>query len=90
MGSRHLQLASWTLSGRGGWEIQSVQGPSTYTITDGTRTRTVHVNRLRPQTQLTSSHSSTPRGSHWEAPSIEYDVIDMGLDVPGEAALSHT
>ena len=72
------------LKWEGGWEIQSVQGPSTYTITDGTRTRTVHVNRLRPRTQLTSSHSSTPRGNHWEAPSIEHDVIDTGLDVPGE------
>ena len=35
----------------GGWEIQSIQGPATYTITDGTRTKTVHVNRLRPRTQ---------------------------------------
>ena len=42
-GFHHLQLASWTLS-EGGWEIQSVQEPSTYTITDGTRTKTVHVN----------------------------------------------
>ena len=32
------------LKWEGGWKIQSVQGPSTYTITDGTRTRTVHVN----------------------------------------------
>ena len=72
------------LKWEGGWEIQSVQGSSTYTITDGTRTRTVHVNQLRPRTQLTSSHSSTPRGNHWAAPSIEDDVIDTGLDVPGE------
>ena len=64
----------------GGWEIESIQWPATYTITDGTRTKTVHINRLRPRTQ--PSNCSTSRESNWEAPSIEHDVIDT--DVPRE------
>ena len=53
----------------GGWEIQSIQGPATYTITDGTRTKTVHENRLCPRTQFGESNL--------QAPSIEHDVIDV-------------
>ena len=30
----------------GGWIVQTVQGPTTYVITDGKRHRTVHINRL--------------------------------------------
>ena len=35
----------------GKWRIQSIQGPTTYTITDGDRTRTVHINCLRHRIQ---------------------------------------
>ena len=35
----------------GEWIIRSVQSPVTYTIHDGTRTKTVHINRLRPRLQ---------------------------------------
>ena len=56
----------------GGWKIKAIQGPTTYTITDGRRTKTVHVNRLRIQTQFTSDSTTSP----WEAPSIEHEVID--------------
>ena len=69
----------------GGWEIQNIQGPVTYTITYGTRTKTVHVNRLRPRTQLTplvTNSGTTRTEAVWEAPSIEHDVIDT--DVPRE------
>ena len=31
----------------GAWEIVTVHGPTTCTITDGTRIKTVHVNRIR-------------------------------------------
>jgi len=35
----------------GGWVIQSVQSPITYTINDKRRTKTVHINRLGPRIQ---------------------------------------
>ena len=69
---------------KGGWKIQSVQGPATYTITDGTITKTVHVNQLRPQMLATPSHSNTASEANWEAPSIEHDEIDSGVPVCGE------
>ena len=43
----------------GGWKIKTVQGPTTYTIADGTRTKTVHVNQLCLQTQPTTDNSMT-------------------------------
>ena len=30
----------------GDWEVKTVNGPTTYTISDGKRTKVVHVNRL--------------------------------------------
>ena len=68
----------------GGWKILSVQGPATYTITDGTTTKTVHVNRLRPQILATPSHNNTGSEANWEAPSIEHDEIDPDVPVCGE------
>ena len=35
----------------GGWTMKVMQGPITYTITDGKRDRTVHISRLRKQIQ---------------------------------------
>ena len=66
----------------GGWKIKTVQGPTTYTITDGRRTKTVHVNRLRIQNQPTSDSIATPEEHTWEAPSIEHEVIDT--EIPRE------
>ena len=31
--------------------MKAIQGPITYMITDGKRDRTIHINRLRKQTQ---------------------------------------
>ena len=31
-----------------GWTVKSVHSPTTYTISDGSRTKTVHINRLQP------------------------------------------
>ena len=61
-----------------------MQGPATYKITDGTTTKIVHVNRLRPQILVTPCHSNTASEANWEAPSIEHDEIDPGVPVPGE------
>ena len=38
----------------GQWKIQSIQGPTTYTITDGDRIKTVHINHIHPRIQPTA------------------------------------
>ena len=56
----------------------------TYTITDGDRTKIVHVNRIRPRLQPTSMSPNTdgpPAERNREAPSMEHHIID--LDEPG-------
>lgn len=62
----------------GGWKIKSVQNPTTYTISDGGRIKTVHINRLQPRVQAVDS--STPNQQlhrkNWEPPQIEHDVVD--------------
>ena len=77
------------LKWQGGWKIQSVQGPATYTITDGTTTKTVHVNQLRLQILATPSHSNTANEANWEAPSIEHDEIDQDVPVCREHTILH-
>ena len=64
------------------WEGGYIHGQPTYTITDGTRIKTVHVNRICPQTQLTSLSGTTQKEAVWKAQSIEHDVID--IHVPNE------
>ena len=39
----------------GGWTIKSVQSSTTYTISDGGRIKTVHINRLQPRVQAVDS-----------------------------------
>ena len=39
----------------GGWTIKSVQSPTTYTISDGGRIKTVHINCLHPRVQAVNS-----------------------------------
>ena len=43
----------------GKWVVQSVLSPVTYTICDGRRTKTVHINRLRPRLQFDTDISIT-------------------------------
>ena len=64
----------------GDWEVQTVNGPTTYTISDGKRTRTVHVNRLRPRIQpaLVSASPESRVVECWSPPSIEHEVVDVG------------
>ena len=64
----------------GEWKIQSIQGPTTYTIIDGDRTRTVYVNRICPWVQPTPVRVDTDKPlaeSNWEAPSIEHHTIAL-------------
>ena len=68
----------------GEWKIQSIQGPTTYTITDGDRTKTVHVNRIGPRLQptpMSPNIDGPPAERNWEAPSMEHHIIDF--DEPG-------
>ena len=61
----------------GEWVIQSVQSPVTYTISDGRRTKTVHINRLRPRLQAatdTTVVDQQPQQQTWEPPSIEHVI----------------
>jgi len=44
----------------GEWIIQTVVSPTTYTIHDGLRTKTVHIDRLRRRLQATTSSVPTP------------------------------
>ena len=63
----------------GDWEVQAVNGPATYTITDGKRTKTVHVNRLRSRIQpslRTAPESNMEKVSQWSPPSVEHVIVD--------------
>jgi len=63
----------------GDWEVQAVNGPATYTITDGKRTKTVHVNRLRSRIQSSLRVSVKPKMekiSQWSPPSFEHVIMD--------------
>ena len=70
----------WKLDPRweGKWVVHSIPGPTSYTITDGKRFRTVHVNRLQqriqpdaddPQSDVVTDHTT------WQPPSVEHQVI---------------
>jgi len=69
----------------GEWEIQTVNGPTTYTIFNGKQAKTVHINRLRPRVlpaQKTVEPDS-PMAVKWTPPSTEHEIIDA-------APLSHS
>lgn len=63
----------------GDYEVQTVNGPTTYTISDGKRTKTVHVNRLRPRIQpaLIAASPESKVADCWSPPSIEHRVVDV-------------
>ena len=74
----------------GQWEIQSVKGPATYKISDGTRTRVVHVNRLqhRYQPQNTTAPPVQSCPGQWEPPSVSLEEIMTDCHLPRTAASS--
>ena len=61
-----------------GWTVKSVHSPTTYTISDGSRIRTVHINRLQPRVQAVdvSIPNQQTHATNWEPPQIEHYVID--------------
>ena len=69
----------------GEWVIQSVQSPVTYTIHDGRRTRTVHINRLRPRLQPVANTTITPTHlpqQTWQPPSVDHIVYSENICQP--------
>ena len=68
----------------GEWSVKSVMSPTTYTISDGNRSRTVHINRLRPRLQAsnTSTLTAPPQQEVWSPPSIEHHVVEDDLSGP--------
>jgi hypothetical protein len=63
----------------GKWSVKSVKTPLTLEITDGDKTKVVHVNRLRQRIVPSSTNKEEPSGqvlqeSHpnWEAPQIDH------------------
>ena len=62
----------------GEWIIQSVVSPTTYTIHDGLRTKTVHIDRLRQRIQATTSTVPAPLSlpqDNWAPPLVEHHFI---------------
>ena len=62
----------------GKWIIQSIVSPTTYTVHDGLRTRTVHINRLRQRLQAATSTIPTPLPlpqEDWAPPSVEHHCV---------------
>ena len=68
----------------GQWSVKSVVSPTTYTISDGNRSRTVHINKLRPRLQAsnTSTLTAPPQQEVWTPPSIEHHVVENDLSGP--------
>ena len=59
----------------GEWTIRSVQSPVTYTIHDGSRSKTVHINRLRPRLQTVTNTTSLPLLQQtWHPPSVDHII----------------
>ena len=64
----------------GDCEVLTVNGSTTYTISDGKRTKTVHVNRLRPRIQpaLRAATELRPeKVSQWSPPSVKHIIMDI-------------
>ena len=63
----------------GGWMIQTQKGPSTYGITDGSREKVVHINRLQRRVQPSKSPAKPtltgPRAPPWQPPLVDHDEI---------------
>ena len=74
----------------GGWKIKSVKSPVTIEITDGRRTKVVHVNRIRHRlpdpSELTSSSPQDTRSHHVNllGPNIIVHLQNLVTYPPGD------
>ena len=79
----------------GRWHINSVKSPLTVEITDGEKTKTVHVNRVRHRRvpNDTSGNHPSDRRTHqthqsWEAPTVDHLEIVWSSSQAGAHAIS--
>ena len=75
----------------GRWVVKSVKSPLNMEITDGTRTKVVHVNRLHQRvqphdTERTRDMSGT-RSNHWTPPQVDHYMVPTSPMVPPSPAL---
>ena len=65
----------------GGWRIQDIKTAVTMKITDGHRSKVVHVNRVRHRYQLhpreSVEHEQCKTTTTWSSPEIEHSVISV-------------
>ena len=69
----------------GGWRISEVMSPINMKISDGQRTRVVHVNRLRHRIQPQPNDPTIPlqhQTSNWYPPQIEHLVVSDTTPTP--------
>ena len=72
----------------GTWEVRSVKNPITIEITDGNRTKTVHVNRLRHQIQPNRTEcdrtppTRAPSNIPWQPTQIEQLIVPSADPLP--------
>ena len=69
----------------GGWRISSVKSPVTMEITDGERTKVVHINRLRRRIQPMSREQSASDGcttQPWSPPGIDHHILPSQTVTP--------
>ena len=61
----------------GEWRVKSVKSPCTMEITDGQRTRVVHVNRLRHRVQptVTVAPNGADSSQGWHPPQVDHVVL---------------
>lgn len=68
----------------GGWTVESVQGLTTYTISNSSRIRTVHINHLQPRIQAVDANipNQLLQWKNWEPPQVVHDVVDSEPNYP--------
>ena len=78
----------------GKWKVKSKKSPVTMEITDGKRTKVVHVNRLQPRIQPSGKEDVQSGAQHmqprhpmdWKAPLVEHFVVESPLPVANPQA----
>jgi len=71
----------------GRWVVKSVKSPLTMEITDGTRTKVVHVNRLHQRvqphaTEKIEGNTVHPTSNDWAPPQVDHYIVPMSPPAP--------
>ena len=60
----------------GNWTIKAIKSPSTFQISNGDKCKVVHVNRLRPRTELSSQNEvDKAQNNLWSPPQIDHQIV---------------